>query len=108
MEKPGQTFPTPLSKHGASRQITGQTSVLKKTYFEANQIYVCPNHFPIEAMADWFDCVFGMWQNKKAKKYFTKSTVDQSVDKLPYLEIKDCEACWIYDVKSPQLLEAPT
>ena len=30
VEKPGQTFPTPLSKHGASRQITGQTSVLKK------------------------------------------------------------------------------
>ena len=48
----------------------------------------------MQAMAVWFDCVFGMWYNTEAKKYFTKSIVDQSVDKLPYLEIKDCEACW--------------
>ena len=48
LEKPGQTPPTPLSKHGTSRQITRQTFVLKnkiRNNFDRNEVLFLVENF---------------------------------------------------------------
>ena len=48
LEKPGQTPPTPLSKHGTSRQITRQTFVLKnkiRNNFVRNEVLFLVDNF---------------------------------------------------------------